>query len=77
MDSPIDARNRSNLRIGGVMTPPCNTHSQGSADEIGKSWRQKILAQPKVLKMEEYCMYFPFSELHGWDKRFAAQPQTI
>ena len=22
-------------------------------------------------------MYFPFSELHGWGKRFAAQPQTI
>ena len=44
---------------------------------MGKSWRQKILAQPKVLKMEEYCMYFPFSELHGWDKRFAVQPQTI
>ena len=22
-------------------------------------------------------MYFPLSELHGWDKRFAAQPQTI
>ena len=22
-------------------------------------------------------MYFPVSELHGWGKRFAAQPQTI
>ena len=44
---------------------------------MGKSWRQKILAQPKVLKMEEYCMYYPFSELRGWGKRFAAQPQTI
>ena len=22
-------------------------------------------------------MYFPFSELHGWGKSFAVQPQTI
>ena len=22
-------------------------------------------------------MYFPLSELHGWDKRFADQPKTI
>ena len=22
-------------------------------------------------------MYFPVSELHGWGKRFADQPQTI
>lgn len=22
-------------------------------------------------------MYFPFSELHGWGKRTACQPQTI
>ena len=50
---------------------------QGSSDEIGKSWRQKILSQPKVLKAEEYCMYFPLSELRGWGKRFAAQPKTI
>ncbi len=35
------------------------------------------MAQPKVLKTEEYCMYFPVSELHGWGKRFADQPQTI
>ena len=38
---------------------------KGTSDEIGESWRQKILAQPKVLKVEEYCMYFPLSELHG------------
>ena len=30
------------------------------------------MTQPKVLKAEEYCMYFPLSELHGWGKRFAA-----
>ena len=35
------------------------------------------MTQTKVLKMEEYCMYFPFSELHGWVKRFAVQPQPI
>ena len=35
------------------------------------------MAQPKVLEAEEYCMYFPLSELHGWGKRFAAQPKTI
>ncbi|HBK26222.1 MAG TPA: hypothetical protein DDY90_05775 [Clostridiales bacterium] len=51
--------------------------SKGSSDEIGESWRPKILAQPKVLEAEEYCMYFPLSELHGWGKRFAAQPKTI
>ncbi len=50
---------------------------KGSSDSIGKSWWQKILTQPKVLKVEEYCMYFPLSELHGWGKRFAIQPPTI
>ncbi|MDY2557687.1 MAG: hypothetical protein SOW29_04975, partial [Candidatus Faecousia sp.] len=29
------------------------------------------------LKMGEYFVYFPFLELHGWDKRFAVQPQVI
>ena len=29
------------------------------------------------MKVEEYCMYFPLSELNGWGKRFADQPQTI
>ena len=43
----------------------------GSSDEIGESWRQKILAQPKVLEAAEYFVYFPLSELHGWGKRFA------
>ena len=50
---------------------------KGSSEKIGESWRRKILAQPKVLKAEEYFMYFPLSELHGWDKRFADQPKTI
>ena len=45
---------------------------KGSSEKIGESWRRKILAQPKVLKAEEYFVYFPFSELHGWGKRFAA-----
>ena len=35
------------------------------------------MAQPKVLKAEEYFVYFPLSELHGWGKRFAVQPKTI
>ena len=51
--------------------------NKGSSGEIGESWQQKILAQPKVLKAEEYCMYFPLSELCGWGKRFACQPKTI
>ena len=55
---------------------PCG-ENLGNSDSIGKSWQRKILAQTKVLKMEEYCMYFLFSELHGWGKRFAAQPKTI
>ena len=45
---------------------------KGSSEKIGESWRRKILAQPKVLKAEEYFVYFPLSELHGWGKRFAA-----
>ena len=35
------------------------------------------MSQPKVLKAEEYFVYFPLSELHGWGKRFAVQPKTI
>ena len=27
--------------------------------------------QFKVPKMEEYCMYFPFSELRKWSKKTA------
>ena len=27
------------------------------------------MAQPKVLKPEEYCMYFPILELHGWGQK--------
>ena len=38
---------------------------KGSSEKIGESWRRKILAQPKVLKAEEYFVYFPLSELHG------------
>ena len=45
---------------------------KGSSEKIGESWRRKIFAQPKVLKAEEYFVYFPLSELHGWGKRFAA-----
>ena len=55
----------------------CIYHIYGSSNSIGKSWRQKILAQTNVLKPEEYCVYFPVSELHGWGKRFAVQSQTI
>ena len=33
--------------------------------------RRGILAQPKVLEMREYFVYFPFSELRGWVKRTA------
>ena len=32
---------------------------------------------PKVLEMEKYCVYLPFSELHGWIKRFTSQPLKI
>ena len=51
--------------------------NKGSSEQIGKCWKREILAQPKVPETEEYCMYFPFSELNGWDKRSASQPQTI
>lgn len=51
--------------------------NKGSSGEIGESWQQKILAQPKVLKAAKYFVYFPLSELRGWGKRFACQPKTI
>ena len=35
-----------------------------------------ILLHPKVLKVEEYYMYFPLLKLHGWSKRFAIQPRA-
>lgn len=44
---------------------------------IGKSCQREILAQTKVLKEEEYFVYFPLLKLHGWGKKSAAQPQTI
>ena len=31
----------------------------------------------KVLKVEEYFVYFPLSEPHSWGKRSAVQPKTI
>ena len=35
------------------------------------------MSQAKVLKTEEYCMYFPFSKLHGWGKRPVILPKAI
>jgi len=29
------------------------------------------------LSLATAVLYFPLSELHGWGKRFAVQPQTI
>ena len=31
----------------------------------------------KVLKVEEYFVYFPLLIPHSWEKRSAAQPKTI
>ena len=50
---------------------------QGTSDSIGKSRWRGILSQTKVLKVEEYCMYFPLLELHGWGKRPGIRPKTI
>ena len=36
-----------------------------------RSLSQNFLPQFKVPKMEEYCMYFPFSELRKWGKKAA------
>lgn len=44
---------------------------------MGKRWWGGILAQPKVLELWEYYVYFPISALRGWGKRPAIQPQTI
>ena len=51
--------------------------NKGSSGEIGESWQQKILAQPKVLKAAKYFVYFPLLKPHSWGKRSAAQPKTI
>lgn len=47
--------------------------NKGNYDEIGKSRRRRILAQPKGMKLREYFAYF----LHGWGKKRALQPQMI
>jgi len=44
------------------------TSSLGSDDEIGKSDWLEILAQIKVWKTQEYCMYFKFFKLQSWVK---------
>ena len=44
---------------------------QGSTAQFGKKSQAGFLFQFKVPKMEEYCMYFPFSELRKWSKKTA------
>ena len=79
-----DAENRFSLRksntpVGNVQNLPLGIDGYGGhmLEKTSQLPDSKILAQPNVLKMAEYCMYFPFSELHGWGKRTACQPQTI
>ena len=36
-----------------------------------RSLRQDFCSNSAVPKMEEYCMYFPFSELRKWSKKTA------
>ena len=43
----------------------------GSTAQFGKKSQAGFLFQFKVPKMEEYCMYFPFSELRKWSKKTA------
>ena len=43
----------------------------GSTAQFGKKSQTGFLLQFKVPKMEEYCMYFPFSELQKWGKKAA------
>ena len=43
----------------------------GNTAQFGKKSQAGFLFQFKVPKMEEYCMYFPFSELRKWDKKTA------
>ena len=43
----------------------------GSTAQFGKKSQAGFLFQFKVPKMEEYCMYFPFSELRKWSKKAA------
>ena len=43
----------------------------GCTAQFGKKSQAGFLFQFKVPKMEEYCMYFPFSELRKWSKKTA------
>ena len=43
----------------------------GSTAQFSKKSQAGFLFQFKVPKMEEYCMYFPFSELRKWSKKTA------
>ena len=43
----------------------------GSTAQFVKKSQAGFLFQFKVPKMEEYCMYFPFSELRKWSKKTA------
>ena len=43
----------------------------GSTAQFGKKSQAGFLFQFKVPKMEEYCIYFPFSELRKWSKKTA------
>ena len=38
---------------------------------MGQGDLARVLTQPKVLEMRECFVYFPFSELHGWEEKSA------
>ena len=51
---------------------PKNGHDNLRQHRImGQGDSASVLAQAKVWKMREYCMYFPFFILHDWGKRSA------
>jgi len=68
----------SGMRAFIVQLQSCRTGKSGAAaifsgstTQFGKKSQAGFLFQFKVPKMEEYCMYFPFSELRKWSKKTA------
>ena len=48
-----------------------NRNVRAAPHNSARSLRQDFCSTSAVPKMEEYCMYFPFSELRKWSKKTA------
>ena len=54
------------------MDSMCLPFSYGNTAQFGKKPQPGFLAQFKVWKTKEYCMYFSFFKLKKWGKKTAA-----